>query len=272
MTRGERGAPPGRQGAVRSAILLALAGLLAACAAPSTSPSGPTPTTGTLPAGPTRICDDGPAGEVPPISCTEAIGQVLVSLGQDARSVQAAWFRPGAPCPPNARCIAPAPGSAYVVLRLEGAQIHVVPMRIEGDVVVGAPDEPTFDIWPSTGESAPAPAAPDMGPGVPEEIALRDPLPLCVDERRPQVVHPARACFFEAVLDGRQAELVIRTVDQAGDPVVELYRYSGRGPVLVYRSPNPAGPGWIRSDCAIGSAFDDELIFVVSECLSTELS
>ena len=61
-------------------------------------------------------------------------------------------------------------------------------------------------------------------------------------------------------------------VDVAGDPVVELYRYTGRGPVLMYRSLTPAGPGWVRNDCAIGPAFDDTAIFIVGECLATELT
>jgi hypothetical protein len=209
----------------------------------------------------------------PPFSCTDVIGRVLLALGPDARSVQAAWFRPGSPCPPNARCIAPPRGSSYVVVRLESGAVGVVRVAFEGgELIIGQPEDPTYDIWPSSGETAPAPAVPDVGPGAPEELTHRDPLPQCVDERRPEFVHTARQCFFEAILDGRGAELVSRTVDEAGDPVVEVYRYAGRGPVLVYRSASPAGPGWVRSDCAIGPANDDRFIFVVAECLSTELS
>lgn len=268
MTRWERPRPAGRQGAVRSALLVVLAALLAACSALTSLP-GPSPATPTAPPFPTRICEGGEA----PISCTEAIGKVLLAMGPDAASVQAAWFRPGAPCPPNARCMAPPPGNAYVVVRLDGAQIRFVPLRVEGDeTVVGVPDRPTFDLWPASGEAIPPVGEPDLGPEAPLEVAGGGAVPLCGEEQVGVTEgRIERRCFFGAVLDGRAAELVSRSVDQAGNPIVELYRYMGRGPVLVYRSPSPAGPGWVRNDCAIGPAFDDALIFVVAECLTTDL-
>ncbi len=270
---------------MRSAILVvALAALLAACGAPVTSPSA-TPTAAAAPApsesavppeaiAPTRICDGGPDAEGPPLTCTEAIGKVLLALGPDAQFVQAAWFHRGAPCPPNARCIAPAPGSAYVVVRLEGERFGIVRLATEGgDVTVGAPEDPTFDIWPPSGQPIPPVGRPDVGLGAPAEVAGRDALPLCGEERVGVFDRRAgRNCFLGAVQDGRPAELASQEVDQAGDPVVVLYRFTGRGPALVYRSATPAGPGWVRSDCAIGPAYDDEQIFVVGECLATELS
>lgn len=270
MTRRERWRPVDRQGAVRSALLIAFAALLAACGSPATSPSGPSPATPTAPPFPTRICEGGEA----PISCTEAIGKVLLAMGPDAASVQAAWFRPGAPCPPNARCMAPPPGNAYVVVRLDGAQIRFVPLRVEGDeTVVGVPDRPTFDLWPPSGEAIPPVGEPDLGPEAPLEVAGGGAMPLCGEEQVGVTEgRVARRCFFGAVLDGRPAEFVSRSVDDRGDPFVELYRFDGRGPVLVYRSASFVGPGWVRNDCAIGPAFDDAAIFVVAECVSTELS
>lgn len=255
---------------MRLGFLGALVLVAAACgqAAPSGSPSAPS-----LPAalGPTRICDAAPDGAGLLLSCTEAIGGVLLTLGPDARFVRAAWFRPGDPCPPNARCMEPPPGSAYVTVRLEDGRIVLV--RYAGETIVGEPATPTFDVWPPSGVAVPPVGRPETGPEAPPEVAARDPLPLCGDVREGvDDQRLARGCFFGAVVDGRPAELVVRSVDPAGDPIVEIYRFAGRGPVLVYRSATPAGPGWVRNDCAIASAFDDEITFVVAECLSTELS
>jgi hypothetical protein len=271
---------------MRSAVLVvALLVLVAGCGGP-TLPSSPTSAaTASAPAAtqssgpaeavaPTRICEGGPDGEAPAISCTEAIGKVLLALGPDARFVQAAWFRPGAPCPPNARCPAPPLGSAYVVVRLTDARMGIVRLITEGgDLTVGEPEDPTFEVWPPSREAIPPIGRPDVGPGAPAEVATRDAFPLCGEEEVGVTEsRVARSCFFGAVQDGRPAEFVSRSVDLAGDRVVELYRFEGRGPVLVYRSLTPAGPGWVRNDCAIGPAFDDAAIFVLSECLSTELS
>ena len=214
----------------------------------------------------------------PPFSCTEVIGKVLLAMGSDAAAVKAAWFRPGSPCPPNARCMPPPPESAYVAVRLESGATGIFPVTFGGnEVAIGAVTEPTFDIWPPSGEAIPEVRRPVVD-GAPAEVRDRQPLPLCGDgqvgvpERR-----AASSCFYGAVLDGRPAELHIRSADEAGG-FMELYRYAGRGPVLVYRNrPEPVDPGWVRKDCAIGLPGedvpgDDALIFVVTECLSTELS
>ena len=278
MNGRERRRAVGRQGAVRSALLVAMVALVAACGAPATPPSAPAAPT-TTSASPTRICDGTLGGaETPPISCTEAIGEVLLSLGPDARSVQAAWYRPGAPCPPNARCLAPPPGTVYVAVRLEDGRTRFVRLvPTDGEVTVGPPEDPTFDIWPPSGEPIPEVRRPAID-GAPPEIADRLPVPLCWDGAAGVLESRlARQCFYGAVLDGRPAELHIRSADEAGG-FMELYRYAGRGPVLVYRNrPEPVDPGWVREDCAIGLPGedvpgDDALIFVVTECLSTELS
>jgi hypothetical protein len=257
----------------RAWVLATLTAVLAACGAPAASP---TEATGPESTSPTRICDIGVGAEAPPISCTEAIGEVLLVLGPEARSAQAAWFRPGAPCPPNARCFAPPLGSAYVVVRLEGSRTEIIRLAVDGgEVIVGEREDPSFDIWPPSGEAIPAVGRPDPGHDAPAEVAAREAMPLCgdlregVDDQR-----VARRCFFGAVQDGRPAELVIRSVAAAANPAVRIHRFAGRGPVLVYVywSARPVGPGWVRDDCAIGSVADDELIFLVDECLSTELS
>jgi len=209
-----------------------------------------------------------------PLSCTEVIGKVLLAIGPDAGAVQAAWFRPGRPCPPNARCMEPPPGSAHVVVRLATGVLGIFPLTFAGEeVAIEAVTEPTFDIWPPSGQAIPPVGRPEVGPGAPAEVAGRNALPLCGDERGGIMdSRPARSCFFGAVQDGRPAELVTRSANEAGDPMVEVYRFAGRGPVLIYRSGSPAGPRWVRSDCAIGPTYDDMAIFVVAECLDTELS
>jgi hypothetical protein len=213
---------------------------------------------------------DGPS----PFTCTEVIGKVLLTTGPDAAAISAAWVRAGRPCPPNARCMEPPPNSAYVVVRLETGAVGIFPVTLAGDEIAIEPvAEPTFDIWPPSGQAIPPAGRPDVGPGAPAEVAGRSPMPLCGDEQA-GTAHgrAAKSCFMGAVHDGRPAELVSRSFELGGDPVVEVYRFAGRGPVLVYRSASPAGPGWVRNDCAISPTLDDVMIFVVAECLSTELS
>lgn len=284
MNSREQPSPAYRQWPVKGRwLLLLLVAVLAACGAwPGSAPPGwesslPSAGASTGPPqaiGPTRICNDSIDSQPPPITCTEAIGQVLVELGPDAPFVRAASYELGIPCPPNARCIAPPPGSAYVVVRLEDGRTGLVRLAVaDGKVTVGQPEDPTFDLWPASGQAAPPVGRPDAGPGAPAEISTREPLPLCGEERNGVSDRLARACFLGAVLDGRPAELVRRSVDSPGEPVVvEVLRFTGRGPVLVYRIPSVPGAAWTRNDCAIGSAFDDEMIFVVDECLPTELT
>lgn len=260
---------------MRQALVVALAVLLAAgCGQAAPSPSSSTSSTSLAAAsGPTRICDTIQEAEPPPFSCTDVIRRVLLKLGPEAPFIRAAWFRPGTPCPPNARCIAPPPGSAYVVVRLENGRAAIVRVTFQGDeLAVGEPEEPTFDVWPASGEAIPAVGRPDTAPGAPPELVEREPLPLCGEELQGGFDRVARACFFGAVLDGRPAELVTRRVSESGELHLDIFRFAGRGPVVVYVAPIPPEPGWLRGECAIGPAFDDEIIFVIAECLSTEPS
>jgi hypothetical protein len=170
--------------------------------------------------------------------------------------------------------MAPPPGSAYVVVRLESGATGIFPVTVAGvEPVIGAVTEPTFDIWPPSGEAIPPAGRPDAGPGAPAEVTDREAYPLCGEERVGVFDRRVgRTCFLGAVLDGRPAELASQEAGTGFDAVVVLYRFAGRGPVLVYRSATAAGPGWVRDDCAIGPAFDDEVIFVVGACLTTEFS
>jgi hypothetical protein len=260
----------------------ALAVILAACGAPVTTPS-PTAQASATPSAspsteppqaiaPTRICDGALEARGPSISCTEAIGQALLVLGPETRSIQSAWVRPGAPCPPNARCIAPDSGSAYVVLKLEGARIRFVRIvTVDGEIAIGVPEDPTYDLWPASGRAIPPVGRPNVGPRAPAEVAGRVAFPLCGEERVGAFDRrEGRNCFLGAVLDGRPAELVSEEAE-GFEAIVVLYRFAGSGPVLVYRSAVAAGGGWVRDDCAIGSSNDEETIFTVSECLSTPL-
>ncbi|HEV8488560.1 MAG TPA: hypothetical protein VGQ58_02090 [Candidatus Limnocylindrales bacterium] len=256
---------------MRQGLVVALVIVAAGCGQPlpSQPSSSPVPVT----SGPTRICAE-PFRDVPqPVSCTEAIGQVLLRLGPDARFVHAAWFNRGLPCPPNARCIAPPAGSAYVVVRFEGGRVSVVPVTfVDAGISVGAPEDPTYDIWPRSGEGGPRLGAPDLGIEAPQEVTGRPELPYCGDERG-ELDSAARRCFFTAVLDGRPAEFVSRNNDNTPiTPAFEIYGYSGRGPVVVYRNgEGGTSARWTREDCAIAPVGDEDTIFVTQECLVIQL-
>ena len=88
--------------------------------------------------------------------------------------------------------------------------------------------------WPFAGPSlVPAVDHPSLE-GAPAEIAMRTAYPFCgmAELGFPESVV---GCFRDAVLEGRPAELIERLVATEGGGVIRLYRFDGRGALLMHQ-------------------------------------
>ena len=277
-----------------TAALLLLAVAVAACSArvpPSPSPSleaspslaleaspslAPSPAASdpvlppNPPSGVTRICEGPNDGQPELIPCSRAIDAAVSALGNDADRVAAAWFRYGVACPPNARCAAPEPGTGYVVLRFADGPTIVVPVQVAGPgFATGEAVAPNWDIWEVDPVVRPPAQRPEVG-NAPIELANRVPLPYCGGEDD-MFVRNVRRCFWAAVTSGDAAEYTTSVPAPDGTLVWSVQRFTGTGPILSYvdRTLDAAIGRWRKLDCAIESAPDDELIFILTECVET---
>lgn len=107
---------------------------------------------------------------------------------------------------------------------------------------VGMPTPDPDAIWPLAG-SSPIPAVDrPVLKGAPAEIALRTAYPYC---GRAEIGQPesVMGCFRDAVLAGRRAELLERVFGTEGGEITRLYRFDGRGALLIYQY---SDGGWFR--------------------------
>ena len=90
-------------------------------------------------------------------------------------------------------------------------------------------------VWPAPGGTPePAVRRPSIE-GAPREVADREPYPYCGKAQvagLPGVV----ACFRDAVLAGRPAEMIHQRPSTEGGENIEIYRYRGQGRVVLLRS------------------------------------
>lgn len=88
--------------------------------------------------------------------------------------------------------------------------------------------------WPTFGPSqAPAVQRPTIRNAL-VEITTRTPYPFCGRAKLGKPRGVAR-CFRDAVLAGRRVEMILHTTGAEGFPMLELYRFSGKGAVVRYR-------------------------------------
>jgi hypothetical protein len=88
--------------------------------------------------------------------------------------------------------------------------------------------------WPRFGTSeAPAIQRPVIKTA-PAEVTDRTPYPFCGVATLGEPPSVAR-CFRDAVLDARPAEMILHTTGAEGFPMLELYRFAGKGVVVRYR-------------------------------------
>jgi hypothetical protein len=99
---------------------------------------------------------------------------------------------------------------------------------------VGHPSIGMNGDWPAGGD-APAPkvARPTIKDS-PREVAARKPYPFC---GRAEMGEPPRvlACFRDAVLDGRHAEMIEQVYGTEGGAILWIYRYDGQGRLVRFQ-------------------------------------
>jgi hypothetical protein len=88
-------------------------------------------------------------------------------------------------------------------------------------------------VWPSGSSTTPARDRPVIE-GAPAEIASRTAYPYCGEAELgdPEAV---TECFRDAVLGGRPAELIERYVGTEEGLITRLYRFDGRGALVMYQ-------------------------------------
>ncbi len=87
--------------------------------------------------------------------------------------------------------------------------------------------------WPTFGSSEPPMVARPTIKNAPTEVAERTPYPFC---GRAELGDPPSviACFRDAVLAGRPAEMIQRVYGTEGGVLLQVFRFSGRGAIVRY--------------------------------------
>lgn len=112
---------------------------------------------------------------------------------------------------------------------------------------VGYPTADPGAAWPAAGDS-PVPEVERVAlPGATKQLRKRSALPFCGDTTNGASAE-IRACFGDAVLAGRPAELIDRTVSPEGAPVTILLRFVGKGSPVEYVG---VGKTWSRVPAAL---------------------
>lgn len=107
---------------------------------------------------------------------------------------------------------------------------------------VGIPTTDPSIVWPEAGSSVvPAVSRPDLE-GAPAEVVDRTPFPYC-GEAEVGLPEEIEACFRDAVLSGRSAEMIDRVYGTEGGAITWLYRFDGHGAIVRY---SQEGGAWQR--------------------------
>lgn len=235
--------------------------------------AGPTPIPGLQPsalslAAFTVICESwGAEPAAPTIDCGEAAALALGAIGAErAGSIRWLDVHFGDRCTTPDRCTERRPDVGSVVAR--SASFETLAVRVAID------PNGSLEAWPPvSGAVEPPPAftpppvhLPDLGTGLPARLRDREPAPLCGAE---DLTSPdgfstsGRACFLGGVRAGVPVELVSRSVSTEGDPLLTLYRFTGRGAVLRYVR---AADGWTAIACGISSIPTSAVFILAGTC------
>ncbi len=90
------------------------------------------------------------------------------------------------------------------------------------------------DVWPAPDTEPEPPVSRPSIQGAPRQVADRDPYPFC--GRAEMDAPPAvLACFRDALLSGRKAEMINRVYGTEGGEILWIYRYDGDGRLVRYQ-------------------------------------
>lgn len=225
------------------------------------------------PAAVTRLCE----GDVFPtptdLDCTDAIAVALGEVADQSGVVARVEIRWQLICE-EGPCGTPTRDAAQAIIRYVGGRALGVVIR-RGDSGVITSEGPQAISISALGSPPPFVAPPDGLASVanpPSEVAARAPAPLCGAETA-GLAGPfdsrSRSCFLAAVLNSMPAEFLSLRADVEGLPFTELWRYDGRGPLVVYLS----GPGgWSKLNCALLLVNDDRQLIDHTDCVETPVT
>jgi hypothetical protein len=234
--------------------------------------ASPTPIAGLTPAAVPLdeillVCESW-GSEPPPgiVGCREAASLALAAIGPGgAGGVGRLDVGSGEPCLATP-CPGGDPDTAWVLVSRRDGEPPAV--RVARDPNGGLAAWPPTPGRPLAEPSfrPPAPAAPDLGPDAPPGVRDRPPLAFCGDEDLGPTSRydtPARRCFVDGILAGVPVELISHAPSTEGDPVVTLYRWTGRGSV---RRAVRTGGQWSLSVCAITPLATDAAFVLAGGC------
>jgi len=184
---------------------------------------------------PTAVCDPEPnqvsadAGEST-IACgdgLEVAARAVRSTGDAA--IRRMWLR--RPSCSSFPCTNDQLNTASVVLQTdEGVFVVDLDNRLRS---ISIPRPAVAPFWPDAGSSSVPPMSKPAIANAPSELNGRSALPYCgkTDDGSPASV---AACFRDAVLSGRPAELEGLSHATEGGDVLQVFRFTGTGSVFVY--------------------------------------
>lgn len=215
----------------------------------------------------TRLCESDEFSVPSDLACSDAIAVALNSVADQPGAVARVEIRWQVICEAGP-CATPAPETAQAIIRyVDGRAVGVVIRRLDAG---GISAERPVTLRSVDLETPPPFAAPSKGlapvTSPPAEVAARTPAPLCGIESA-GLAGPfdarARTCFLAAVLNSSPSEFLSIRADIEGRPFTELWRFGGRGPVVVYS----AGPGgWSKLTCSLLLLNDGRQQFNHTDC------
>ncbi len=214
----------------------------------------------------TRLCPGTePFAEPSELDCADAIEAALATLPDQVGALDAE-LRWNLLCVEDP-CATPSPTVAQVIVRFADGKAKSVVLHQDSSGRITA-DEPV-PVRPADLEALPTFDAPPTGLSAvadpPVEVATRTPVPMCGRDRSGvagQFNETLRQCFRAAVLNSESAEFVAVRSGVEGTPVLELWRYEGQGPIIVYIKVSGA---WTKLTCAL-ELIDDAEQFGRTDC------
>lgn len=228
---------------------------------PVRSPGGSAVATSTPSPGPvvdptnvTRLCEVARFDTPSDLACSEAVAAALGAMGLMETEVVRAEVRWQLICRPDTPCPTPEPNAVEVVVLLRTGDAVSATVRRDSDGRLHAgPPVPVHGSALATPPPFDPPAAGryDLGEGLPNELATRSPAPLCGEEDAGMAGpfdSAARKCFLDSVLNRSAAEFLSHRADIEGAGFTELWRFGGKGPLVVYTETRGV---WQKLLCAL---------------------
>jgi hypothetical protein len=219
------------------------------------------------------LCVSDPSISTTDIDCRDAVDVALPEGTVASRPVRAE-MRWSPLCAGSQSCPPEPPDGhhAFVVVVLADGTGVEVPIRLENAALVaGRATVLTInDVGQPPAVVSPPPSRPDVGTA-PAAVRDRPALPFCGSEKA-GLAGPfnadGRRCFLDSALAGKPAEFVSGRSDVGGVPFLEVWRYSGAGPVHVLLG---QAHQWSEMTCALTIVAGPDQLFDHTDCSSVSI-